>query len=331
MIEQMLAIWQEIEELSVGAPGIQARPLVLDGLPEAGVLLCLQEGGVRSILLHNPGGRAALPRTGCGRLHVARQQFQEPGREPRTYIRVDCLDRDLEAPFGFLAKRIVDHLISGATPTRACTDAVRDFRRLLSRSGGPLPSDEEILGLTGELLLVDQLVRHRPELWAGWNGPTGATHDYSWGDVDIEVKTSHQAGEPRITVNGLNQLEPEKNRRLLLFHSILSSNPVGSITVPGLADGIRARIADPDPFDERLARAGYLPEQRELWEEQCFTLHEQAMYAVTDAFPRIRTSDFPDGCLPDGITRLRFDVILANASHLRLSESELRNVVTALG
>lgn len=330
MIDRMLRTWEEIERLGSGSSGLDAKPLEVEGLPPEDVLLCVGEGGMRGILLRNPGGRTPLPTPGCGRLRVLRQPLQRAGESPETYIRIDCLEVDLREPFGFLANRVVDHLVSGATPSRACMDAVRDFRRLLSRAGGPLPSEEEIIGLTGELLLLERLVRHRPELWRGWNGPMGSACDYTWGTVDIEVKAAHLSGESRLTVNGLDQLEPGEGRSLFLYHSILSPNPVGTIAVPDLVDVVRAIIPDPDELDQRLSHAGYLPEQKDLWLEHRFTLHETAMYAVTDEFPRIRKSDFPDGCLPPGITKLRFDVILANASHLRLSEEDLTRTIQSL-
>lgn len=330
MIERMLKIWDEIERLGPGQFGLDAKPLEVEGLRADDVFLCVGDGGVRGILLRNPGGKALLPSPGCGRLQVARQQLQHEGGSVNTYIRIDCLEQDLREPFGFLANRVVDHLVGGATPSRACMDAVRDFRRLLSRAGGPLPPQEEILGLVGELLLINRLVRHRPELWKGWNGPMGSACDFSWGTLDIEVKASHLSGEPRITVNGLDQLEPAEGRSLLLYHSILSANPIGTVSVPELADSVRALIQDPEEFDERLSHAGYLQEQKDFWLEHRFTLHEVAMYSVTDDFPRIRKTDFPDGCLPPGIARLRFDVMLVNAAHLRLSEEELNRTISSM-
>lgn len=330
MIERMLRIWDEIERIGPGRLGLDAKPLEVEGLRAEDVLLCVGEAGARGILLRNPGGKAPLPSPGCGRLQVSRQQFQHEGGNIDTYIRIDCLEEGLSEPFGFLANRVVDHLVGGATPSLACMDAVRDFRRLLSRAGGPLPSQEEILGLIGELLLINRLVRHRPELWKGWNGPMGSACDFSWGTLDIEVKASHLSGEPRITVNGLDQLEPSDGRSLFLYHSILSANPIGTVSVPELADSVRAMIQEPEEFDERLLHAGYLQAQKDLWLEHRFTLHEVAMYAVTDDFPRIRKADFPDGCLPPGIARLRFDVMLVNAAHLRLSEKELNLTISTM-
>jgi len=37
--------------------------------------------------------------------------------------------------------------------------------------------------------------------------------------IDVEIKASFQAGEPKITINNLNQLEPKPDRSLFLFHS----------------------------------------------------------------------------------------------------------------
>jgi hypothetical protein len=330
MIEEMLRIWEEIERLGPSPVGLTAKVLDVKGLRPQDVLLCINENGARGLLLRNPSGKAVLPSPGCGQLLITRQELQHGVERAESYIRIDCHAVELREPFALLSNRVVDLLAGGATASRACMDAVRDFRRLLSRAGGPLPTDEEILGLTGELLLIDRLVRHRPDLWKGWNGPLGSTRDYSWGSVDIEVKASHLSGEPRITVNGLDQLEPGNCRSLFLYHSILSANPIGVVSVPDLADALRARIPDPEAFDERLSNAGYLPEQKELWQEHRFNLHETTMYAVSDEFPRIRKSDFPDGCLPTGVSKLRFDVILANASHLRLSEDDLSRAILLL-
>jgi hypothetical protein len=198
------------------------------------------------------------------------------------------------------------------------------------RNGGLLPSEDEILGLVGELLLLRRLVSASPNLWQGWNGPLGSARDYSWGVVDIEAKASRMAGESRLTVNGLDQLEPEEDRELLIHHSILTDNPVGTIDVPSLVDEIRGQISDPEGFDTRLASAKYLSEQRDLWLEHRFTLHGSHIYRVSEDFPRIRKSDFPDGTLPAGVSKLRYDVLLANCSDFRLSTSEEESLFTAV-
>ena len=330
MIREIEETWNQIRELGSVPDAISGRPLSVSGLSESDVLLCITQDGNPGILLRNPGGKAPLPKPGCGRLVVKREQLLREGSQPDDYIRIECLESGLETPFALLVSQVVSHLALGATPSKACMDAVLEFRRLLSRNGGLLPSEDEILGLVGELLLLRRLVSASPHLWQGWNGPLGSARDYSWGVVDIEAKASRMAGESRLTVNGLDQLEPEEDRELLIHHSILTENPVGTIDVPGLVDEIRAQISDPEGFDTRLASAGYLSEQRDLWLEHRFTLHRSHIYRVTEDFPRIRKSDFPDGSLPAGVAKLRYDVLLSNCSDFLLSGSEEASLFTAV-
>ena len=330
MIQEIKDIWGQIRQNRPASDAISARPLPVSGLDQNDVLLCITQDSNAGLLLRSQGGSSPMPKTGCGRLIVRREQLLREGSIPDDYIRIECLESDLETPFALLASQVVSHLASGATATKACMEAVREFRSLLSKGGGLLPSEEEILGLTGELLLLRRLVNTRPHLWEGWNGPLGSARDYSWGSVDIEAKASRMAGDSKLTVNGLDQLQPEEGRELLIHHSVLTDNPAGSIDVPGLVDEIRNQIADPEAFDTRLVSAGYLSAQKELWLEHRFTLHGSTFYRVCDGFPRIRRSDFPDGNLPAGVSKLRYEILLSNCSEFRLSTSEEESLLAAL-
>jgi len=322
MLKEIQEMWIQIRQNRSIPDAISARPLPISGLQPTDVLLCITQDDNPGVLLRSPGDSAPLPKPGCGRLVVKREQLLREGSQPDNYIRIECLEAGLETSFALLASRVVSHLSSGATPSKACMEAVLEFRRLVSRNGGLLPSEEEILGLAGELLLIRKLARANQSLWQGWNGPLGSARDYSWGTIDIEAKASRMAGDSKLTVNGLDQLEPEEGRELMIHHSVLSDNPTGVIHIPGLVDDIRELISDPEAFDDRLVTAGYLNEQRELWLEHRFTLHGSTLYRVSDDFPRIRKSDFPEGALPAGISKLRYDIMLSNCSDFRLSPAE---------
>lgn len=328
MMRDIQEKWTQLRELGSVPDTISARSLSVSGLSENDVLLCITQDGNPGILLRNPGGKAPLPNPGCGRLVVKREQLLREGSQLDDYIRIECLESGLETPFALLVSQVVSYLASGATPSKACMDAVLEFRRLLSKNGGLLPSDDEILGLVGELLLLKRLVSASPHLWQGWNGPLGSARDYSWGTVDIEAKASRMAGESRLTVNGLEQLEPEEGRDLLIHHSVLTNNPVGTIDVPGLVDEIRVQISDLEGFDTRLVSAGFLSQQRDLWLEHRFTLHGSHIYRVSEDFPRIRKSDFPDDSLPAGVAKLRYDIMLSSCSDFRLSTLEEEALLT---
>ena len=100
-----------------------------------------------------------------------------------------------------LVSRILQLLIEGSSPSSATMDSVNELRKLLSRSKGPLPKEEEIIGLTGELIFLFSLVEQKQNLWKGWNGPFKASKDYTLSNIDVELKASLQSGEPSITVS----------------------------------------------------------------------------------------------------------------------------------
>jgi len=90
---------------------------------------------------------------------------------------------------------------------------------------------------------------------------------------------------------------------------------------------------DKPPFPGELGKKLFesvSAEGWELWLEHRFTLHGSTVYRVCDDFPRIRRSDFPDGGLPAGVSKLRYDVLLSNCSDFRLSTSEEESLISTL-
>ena len=79
MIDDIQLIWGQIEENRTNRQSIGALPLSVSGMKPADVLLCITEGGNPGILLRNPGGTAPLPKPGCGRLVVRREQLMREG------------------------------------------------------------------------------------------------------------------------------------------------------------------------------------------------------------------------------------------------------------
>ena len=66
MIREIEETWTQIRQHLSVPDAISARPLSVSGLSEADVLLCITQEGNPGILLRNPGGRASLPKPGCG-------------------------------------------------------------------------------------------------------------------------------------------------------------------------------------------------------------------------------------------------------------------------
>lgn len=116
-------------------------------------------------------------------------------------------------------------------------------------------SNQAILGLAGELLLLDALCRHVAdehvapviESWDGWRR---SSRDFSWGSTGVEVKTTTRSGSSHL-VEGIHQVErsdgsaegaPE-DRLFLVSIGLQPAEPGGNaFTIPQLVERITARM-----------------------------------------------------------------------------------------
>ena len=297
-----------------------------ENLKPDSILFFINDKNEKGILLKDDNLETTLPKHGCSRLEIIRQNISIEGIENK-YIKVTCLEESLNYAFSILVSRIIQLLIDGSSPSSATIDSVNELRKLLSRSRGPLPKEEEIIGLTGELIFIFSLVEKKQNLWKGWNGPFKASKDYTINNIDVELKASLQSGEPSITVNNLNQLETVKGRSMFLCHSTLVKNPNGDISVPKLIKKITEKIEDQDDFINTLFAAGYSVEHEDMWDSFRFSLIEKSSYKVTSDFPRINQNSFINSSIPDSISKIRYDIELNRLNKFKIQNDSLTNLV----
>ena len=328
MIEKLEQIWKEVNSIrKISDQPFEYIPYIVEDVIQDMVLIGIDKEGRKMVLLKDKRAENPLPKPGCTRLEISRDLVPlDSGMQP--YIKIICLDDSLENVFSFLISRLIRLISDGSTPNKATIDAVSEFRRLLSRAGGPLPSDEEILGLTGELVFISQIIKKDQSFWKGWNGPSGSSRDFTWDKIDVEIKASYQAGEPKITINNLNQLEPISGRSLFLFHSIFVDNPKGNITVPGLFEEIQSKIEDKEEFEETVFKAGYSKEHKELWMEYKFSLSECSSYSIEDEFPRINETSFKNGLIPESISKIRYEIDLNKVTNFKIENDEVFKMIS---
>ena len=328
MIEKIEEIWEKIDQIrKFSDEPFEYDSIVLDGLKEGSVLIGIDKEGRRGILLKDKSVHSQLPKPGCTRIEISRE-IVISDKVSNPYIKIICADDALENSFSLLIYRLIKLISDGSTPTKATIDVVSEFRRLLSKSGGPLPSDEEILGLVGELVFISQIIKKNQDCWKGWNGPEGSSRDFTWDKTDVEIKASFQAGEPKITINNLNQLEPKSDRSLFLFHSTFVANPKGNISVPTLIEEIHSKIEDKEEFEERVFKAGYAKEHRDLWMDHKFSLSQSSSYSITEDFPRINEKSFKNGIIPESILRIRYEIDLNKVSKFKIDNEEVFKIIS---
>ncbi|MGB3764515.1 MAG: PD-(D/E)XK motif protein, partial [Ornithinimicrobium sp.] len=114
-------------------------------------------------------------------------------------------------------------------------------------------SDEALLGLAGELVILEGLLDAAPpssvgEVLSSWCGWRESRRDFELGEVGVEVKTTTRAVSAH-RVQGVHQVEPlEGVEDLLVLASIgaqwVPSGNASAFAIPALVDAIGAHVRD---------------------------------------------------------------------------------------
>jgi hypothetical protein len=157
-------------------------------------------------------------------------------------------------------------------------------------------------GLFGELaFLRDHLLAARPaaDAVAAWTGPTGAHQDFQLPGTAVEVKTSSGKEPQTLVVSSERELDDQGTGRLVLAHFSLDERRGGSgESLNAIIDSTRNLITDvtaQEALNGLLVRAGYLQQQRDLYDEPRYTVRKQRFWHVTGDFPRITEADLRPG------------------------------------
>lgn len=136
-------------------------------------------------------------------------------------------------------------------------------------------SENAILGLVGELLLLDALCRRVDEMQVGpvvqaWDGWRRSARDFTWEGTGVEIKTTTRTTSSH-AVHGVHQIEPAattddapgESRLLLVSIGLRQTDPnVPASSIPSLVESIVARLTAGgasglvDEFLKRVAMYG---------------------------------------------------------------------------
>ncbi|MEV7389322.1 PD-(D/E)XK motif protein [Streptomyces sp. NPDC091215] len=297
--------------LSVSHPG-RRRMLVFQADATAA------EGVVRSL------GR--LPQTAG--LELSLTSLSRHQYELQVLLTAD----DLREVFTPLVTDIAAAAKDEPTSLEALTAVVSRFghwQNLLRSVGRDGLGAEARRGLFGEILVLrDQVVTSLPqsEAVAAWTGPTGANQDFQCASVAIEVKTTMARSSGAVRIASERQLDDTGTSALLLALVTLDERRGGSgRSLNALVDEVRHQLANPGArarFDGLLVQAGYLPGQKDLYDEPRYTPREVRFWEVRDGFPRIVESG-----LPAGVSDCTYSLALSGLDQYRVGDAEVGNLI----
>ncbi|MEW2345932.1 PD-(D/E)XK motif protein [Streptomyces griseoaurantiacus] len=210
--------------------------------------------------------------------------------------------------------------------------AVRRFthwQQLMRSVGTQGLGREARLGLYGELrLLRTHLFAVLPTLVAveAWTGPEGSNQDFQLAPVAIEVKTTTKKNPNTVRIANERQLDDRGVSRLVLVHLVLDERRGGlGESLNSVVDDIRTAASGTSAstlFENRLIQTGYLPHQRDLYDEPRYTLRRADLWTVGKGFPRIVETD-----LPDGIGNCAYDISVIALEKHRTTTDEVTEVI----
>ena len=239
------------------------------------------------------------------------------------FIDLTCLVTELDGVFGEVADEIMRRIENGHGALKACLTTLGEFRMLLvPKSTGP--GKHELVGLVGELILLDTLAGVEPDACRMWRGPLGERHDFRVGTIAVEVKTSSRAANEVLRVTSIDQLLEPAGGELALFRYTLEESTGGQIGVGSLFALLVGKVSDTIQLRDLLARLGCSDPESEDWNGSTFNLEETRAYRITDAFPRLVPSSLVDGSLATGVSCVEYDVDLSSARDALLDQDQRR-------
>ena len=184
-------------------------------------------------------------------------------------------------------------------------------------------SENAILGLVGELFLLDALCRCADDVYVGqvvqaWDGWRRSARDFTWESTGVEIKTTTRATSSH-AIHGVHQIEPipasddapGESRLLLVSIGLRQTDPnVPALSIPSLVESIVARLTVSGAgglVDEFLKRVAMYGSESGIGYEHA-TMANEAPFTTPFSLTFIRGYDMAD----PAVEVLRRDDVLAH-------------------
>ena len=170
-------------------------------------------------------------------------------------------------------------------------------------------SENAILGLVGELLLLDALCRRAADPQVGpiiqaWDGWRRSARDFTWEGAGVEIKTTTRSTSSH-AIHGVHQIEPTPasadatgETRLLLVSIGLYQSDLNApaLSIPSLVESILERLNATEAsglVDEFLARVSVYGAESGIGYEHA-TMVNEAPFTTTFGVTFVRGYDMAD-------------------------------------
>jgi hypothetical protein len=318
----------DFEEIPKGEK-INARVLDLENNKELKVLVFSEKVGVYSCLLPVSETSSKIPE--LKGLLIQYEQFKMPGSEMRWYVLIECRTNAYLVNFTEILKEIISELDKGKFDTIKCVHLViSKWRHFLSVPTSEILSEENIIGLLGELLLLKSLLNaYYAEAINFWVADRGE-EDFIIADKVIEVKATLREKHEHI-INGIDQLLilPGKSKIILSLLLVKTENE-HDYNLPSIINQCAEYLADNphalDSFYSKLKSRGYDYRDENLYFKYNYTLFKGGYFKVDESFPKL-TNDELIQPLNSRINKIRYTIDMEGLPNKDFNTSLISEIV----
>lgn len=207
---------------------------------------------------------------------------------------------------------------------------LRRWHDLLRRRRDGLLSDQQIIGLVGELLFL----RNRALVWLEpldavgcWRGPYGDEQDFVIGSWTVEVKTQISSSDKRLRISSEDQLDTTRHGIILVHQTIAPADRTdpAARTLNQLIDELLSILDKSGADAADLFRLGLVEacwKNRPQYDEISWVDTGTTFFKVSDGFPRIIPTD-----LRAGVERVSYSIRIDSCSDYKIEEHEALRIM----
>ncbi len=276
-------------------------------------------------LLHVKNTTGNLPK--MNGLSIRYEEFTKTGSSKADYILIECKNKSYLSNFTLMLKEILsEYDNSNYSLEKSLNKVVSRWRHFLSLPKLNILSEDEIIGLIGELLLLEKFLKNDPlDSLVNWIANDGE-EDFIRNEIVIEVKATLKGKHEHI-INGIDQLLIQSNRTKVIL-SLLLNNSVShdSFSLPGLIERCEKIIDNNaeqiDALYEKLRKRGYDPRDRNLYENFQFDIIRGGYFRVDNLFPKLTTFELKQS-LNSRISKVRYTIDMEGLDNLDFSSTDI--------
>ena len=312
-------VWSKLSRDIPSGSEVTARPAFPD-LSEV-VLAAIDSSGNRHFLIPILASEDEIIDNESRGISVNTNDMRTKGVDQNgiitRYIDIMCVDRTGFEGFNLIGRQITEALLADvSTKAEAVRKVLNRWRYFWGKIPNNLLSKEQIIGLFSELWFMKYwlfLHHDKRKVIESWSGPQGGRHDFEFPNISFEVKGTSIV-EGRIHwINGLDQLLPPEDGKLLFFSLKLREENNGLRDLSELVRSCGELLSEDldalDRFESALASVGYSPAHDSEYERVKFRVIDEMLYNVDANFPKITNKILVNGN-PAGVERVEYQINL---------------------